>query len=84
MASEITAYDPVRSLAVRAHLSWMDTSGTLTFTPADGGTRLRWDWEVRFRGPVRVVAPALLVLGRRQERATWRALARYLERQNRR
>lgn len=84
MSSEITGYDPLRSLAVRAHLSWMDTSGTLTFAPAEGGTRLSWDWDVRLHGRAAALAPVLLVLGRRQERATWRALARHLERQNRR
>lgn len=83
MSSEITGYDPLRSLAVRAHLTWMDTSGALTFAPAEGGTRLSWDWDVRLHGRAAALAPVLLVLGRRQERATWRALARYLERQNR-
>ena len=43
-------------LGVRSHLTWMDTEGALTFEPVLEGTWLRWDWEVRWRGPVRALA----------------------------
>jgi hypothetical protein len=54
-------------------------SGTLTFEPAGAGTRLRWSWDARFTWPLRLLAPVLARVGRRQERATWAGLKRYLE-----
>lgn len=77
--STIVGYEAPSRLAVRSHLTWMDTEGTLTFEPVSEGTRLRWDWNVRWRGPVRALALLLLAVGRRQERDTWRGLKRYLE-----
>ncbi|TRW44097.1 hypothetical protein FJ693_15115 [Georgenia yuyongxinii] len=79
MGSQLIGFDPPASLALRSHLTWMDTVGTLTFAAAGDGTRLSWDWQVRFRGPARLLTPLLLAVGRRQERTTWEGLRRHLE-----
>lgn len=79
VTSTIVGYEPPARLAVRSHLSWMDTEGALTFAPVPGGTQLRWDWDVCWHGPVRALAPLLLAVGRRQEHDTWRGLKHYLE-----
>jgi hypothetical protein len=47
--------------------------------PMVGGTRMRWSWDVRPRGVLKVMTPIVGAIGRRQERAIWGALKRLLE-----
>jgi hypothetical protein len=59
----------------------METTGALTFeSVSDGGTRMRWSWDVRPRGIFRLLTPLVGTLGRRQEQAIWAGLKRLLER----
>ena len=41
--------------------------GSLTFEPVPEGTRMRWSWQVETPGALRLIAPLLEWMGRRQE-----------------
>ena len=76
---ELTGYDrPVR-LASRATTAGMDIEGVLLFDDAGGATRMRWLWELRPHGLVRLLGPLLRAVGERQERRIWTSLKRLLE-----
>ena len=57
----------------------MRTEGALTFEPVPAGTRMRWSWQVETPGPMKLISPLVIVLGRRQERRIWGELKRLLE-----
>lgn len=76
---EFTGYERPSRLASVTRSAMMETEGALTFEPVDGGTRMRWSWEVRPRGATRLMAPLVGVLGRRQEQEIWGRLKRLLE-----
>ena len=80
MDVEITELDRPHRLASRTRSSWMSTEGALTFTedPA-GGTVLRWDWDYRLHGPVRLLGPAFAAVGGRWERKNWERLRDLVE-----
>jgi carbon monoxide dehydrogenase subunit G len=84
MVTEMTAYERPRRYASSTHLSFMDTTGTVTFEPVAEGTRMQWSWQVAPRGVVRLMAPLMARIGRRQEQAIWEGLKRVLEELNRR
>ena len=79
MTVEFTRFERPRILASRTRSSMMETEGALTFAPVAGGTMMRWSWEVRPRGALKLLRPLIGVLGRRQEQAIWRELKRLLE-----
>ena len=79
LAIEYTGFQRPSRLASTTRMAQAEFSGTLTFEPAGAGTRLRWSWNARFTWPLRLLAPVLARVGRRQERATWAGLKRYLE-----
>jgi hypothetical protein len=58
-----------------------DIAGMLTFAPVPGGTRMHWAWVVRPKGSRRLLTPVISRIGRRQERAIWTGMKRYLEAQ---
>jgi NAD(P)-dependent dehydrogenase (short-subunit alcohol dehydrogenase family) len=77
---EITQFDRPRRLASRTSSSWMSTEGAITFAEdAAGGTVLRWDWDYRLHGPVRLLGPAFAAVGGRWERKNWERLRDLLE-----
>ena len=53
--------------------------GSLTFEPVSEGTQMRWSWQVKTPGALRLVAPLLAWMGRRQERTVWTSVKRLLE-----
>jgi hypothetical protein len=53
--------------------------GSLTFEPVPDGTRMRWSWQVETPGALRLIAPLLAWMGRRQEQTVWTSLKRLLE-----
>ncbi|MEU6644726.1 SRPBCC family protein [Saccharomonospora sp. NPDC046836] len=79
MILEYTEFERPRKLASRTIMSTADISGTLEFEPAQGATRMRWSWQLEPRGVFALLAPALVPVGRRQERAIWTNLKRHLE-----
>jgi hypothetical protein len=76
---EFTGFKRPRRLASTTRSSMMETVGALTFEPVSEGTRMRWSWEVRPRGALRLMTPIVGPLGRRQEQNIWANLKRLLE-----
>ena len=79
MTTEFTSYERPTRLALTSHLSTMAIRGTLTFRPGPDGTHLHWDWEIKARGPLKLLDPLVARLGERQERAIWTDLKDLLE-----
>ncbi len=79
MTLEVLEYERPRRLHNAVRSSYMRVDGTLTFDAVDGGTRLRWDWEMGLVGPMRVLSPVLAVIGPRWEHRNWVGLKEYME-----
>jgi hypothetical protein len=79
MTLEILEYDRPHRLHNVVSSSYMQVDGTLTFDQVEGGTRLRWDWDVALIGPVRILSPVLTLLGPGWERRNWVGLKKYME-----
>lgn len=79
MTVEITQYDPPRRIASVTTASWAEIRGAVTFEPVGEATRMRWAWDVRPKGLAKVLTPLVGAVGRRQERACWQGLKKYLE-----
>ncbi len=79
MRIELTGYGRPAWLAERATMRQAGIDGTLTFEPVPDGTRMRWSWHVRPKGPSKLLAPVINWMGKRQERTVWAAMKRYLE-----
>ena len=79
MTLDVLAYDRPHRLHNIVRSSYMQVDGTLTFEEVDGGTRLRWDWQMGLVGPIRVLSPLLFVIGPGWERRNWLGLKEYME-----
>jgi uncharacterized membrane protein len=79
MTITFTEYQRPQRLTSATHLSTMDIQGTLSFDPAQEGTRMRWSWNLKPRGMLKLMTPVIALIGRRQERTIWTGLKRYLE-----
>jgi hypothetical protein len=79
MTTEFTAFERPYRLALITLMSWMEIRGSLAFEPVPDGTRMRWNWDLRPRGVLRLVGPMIGQIGRRQERTIWTNLKRLLE-----
>jgi uncharacterized protein YndB with AHSA1/START domain len=79
MTIEYTIYERPRRLASSIHMATADIVGTLRFDPVPGGTRMGWSWEMRLRRLYKLLTPIIAGEGRRQERANWAGLKRFLE-----
>lgn len=80
MTVEVVEFERPERLTTAIRSSYMDVDGRLTFAPVDGGTRMRWAWDLRLRGAARVLTPLLWAVGPRWERRNWVDLKRFLER----
>lgn len=79
MSLEIVKYDRPHRLHTVVRSSYLRTEGTLTFDGVEGGTRLRWDWNMVLLGPMRVLYPMLKLIGPRWECQNWVGLKECLE-----
>ena len=79
MVVEFTGFERPRRLASVTRSSMMETEGALTFESVPAGTRMRWSWDVRPRGAMKILTPFVGAIGRRQEQGIWGALKRLLE-----
>jgi uncharacterized protein YndB with AHSA1/START domain len=79
MVIEYTEFQRPRRLGSSTRMPAMEIDGDLTFDPVPGGTRMRWSWQMRPLGALRLLGPALTALGRRQEESCWAGLKRHLE-----
>ena len=79
MEVEVTGFDRPHRIASTTRMPMGEISGAMIFEGAGVGTRMRWDWTVRLRGPARVLSPFVGLAGGRAERACWEGLKRLLE-----
>jgi len=79
MTLEILEYDRPHRLRNVVRSSYLRVVGTLTFEDLGAATRLRWDWDMRLLGPMRLLSPVLALVGPRWERRNWVDLKRYVE-----
>jgi uncharacterized protein YndB with AHSA1/START domain len=79
MTIQFTEYDWPRRIAERVQMKAMDLTGGLTFEPVDGGTRMRWLWNLEPHGVLRFIGPLVALMGRRQEQRIWTGLKHLLE-----
>lgn len=79
MVIEFTGYERPRRLASTTRMSNMDIRYTLSFESASDGTWMRWVGEVEPKGVLRLMAPLVGWMGRRQEVRIWTGLKQLLE-----
>ena len=79
MVVEFTDFERTRRLGSVTRSSMMETEGALSFESVPSGTRMCWSWNVRPRGAMKLMAPFVGPIGRRQERGIWGRLKRLLE-----
>ena len=79
MVIEFISFERPHRLGSRTTMSGMVILGELTFeSVGEGRTRMRWAWEMRPSGAMRLLKPLVVFMGRRQERAIWNSLKRCL------
>ncbi|SDO69785.1 Polyketide cyclase / dehydrase and lipid transport [Nakamurella panacisegetis] len=79
MRVRYTAFERPHLLGSTTQMAAAEFSGTLTFDPIPGGTRLRWSWQARPKGAMRLLTPVFVPIGARQERRMWTRLRDNLE-----
>jgi hypothetical protein len=79
MRIELAGYGRPAWLAGRTTMRQEGIDGTLTVEPVPDGTRMRWSWHVRPKGPSKLLAPVINWMGKRRERTVRAAMKRYLE-----
>jgi len=79
MLLEFTTFERPSRLGSHSTFSGVSIDGELTFEPLHGGTLMRWTWDVAPKGAMRLLAPLVTYMGRRQEQRIWSELKRYLE-----
>lgn len=79
MTLTILEYDRPHRLRNVVRSSYMQVDGALTFEETADGTRLRWDWDMRLAGPMRMLSPVLALIGPAWERRNWVGLKEYME-----
>ncbi len=79
MVIEFTGFERPRRIEETVHMSSMDLQGTMTFDPVPEGTRMRWAWDLKPRGMLKVMRPLVAQMGRRGEQAIWESLKHLLE-----
>lgn len=80
---EFTTFERPARLGSRSTMPGMVIQGELMFEAVGDATRMRWEWDTRPSGALRLLTPVIAFMGRRQERGIWTNLKRYLEAQPR-
>lgn len=75
----VTDFHRPARLGSTSSMSTAEISGALTFEPDPAGTRMRWAWEFRPKGALKLLGPVIGRIGRRQEARIWAGLKRSLE-----
>jgi hypothetical protein len=76
---EFTAFDRPRRLGSHSSGAGMTTDGELTFEAVGASTLMRWSWDVRPTGAMRLLSPLVTWMGGRQETRIWTSLKQRLE-----
>ena len=77
--NEVTEFELNRRWAVRSRTGSPATRASATFHPVEGGTRIDFTVEAELTGPLRVVAPIVMTIGRRQWNRDLRNLKAMME-----
>jgi hypothetical protein len=80
MLIEVTEFQRPGRFGSRTTMSAADIDGGLTFEPVNGATRMNWARDLRPKGSLRLLAPLVTRLRRRQEQTIWTGLKDQLER----
>jgi uncharacterized protein YndB with AHSA1/START domain len=76
---EYSSFERPHRIASHSVMDGATVDGHIQCDPTLVGTRFSWNWTVRVTGPARLAGPLVGLIGRRQERAIWTGLKRYLE-----
>lgn len=76
---EFTAFERPTRLGSHSIAGGMVMDGELVFSPNGESTRMSWAWDVRPAGAMKLLAPLVTWMGRKQEERIWTELKRYLE-----
>lgn len=79
MTTEFTDFVRPTRLGSVSTVSAMQTVGAVTFAQQGSGTLMRWTWDVRLRGAMKLSTPVVAWMGRRQERSIYTGLKTLLE-----
>lgn len=79
MELEVTEFARPFRIGSVSTMTTASIAGVLTFTPAPGGTRMSWSWDLRPKGAVWLLSPLFAALGRKQEQRIWGSLKQLLE-----
>lgn len=79
MLIEFTDFDRPTLLASHTTMKQAEIDYVLTFEPTSAGTRMRWAGNVRPKGALRLLSPAIGWMGARQEHRIWESMKRSLE-----
>jgi Polyketide cyclase / dehydrase and lipid transport len=80
MTIQFCEYDRPHRLAERVHMKAMDLTGVLTFEPIDGGTRMRWSWDLEPHGVLRFMGPVVARMGSGRSGGSGRASSSFWKR----
>ena len=79
MSTEFTEFERPTRLGSFSTVGGMRTAGALTFEPEGAGTRMSWSWTIELDRLLKLAAPLVAWMGRRQERAIYTSLKTLLE-----
>jgi hypothetical protein len=79
MRIECTGYERPKLLTTKTTTPQADFRYILRFDSAAAGTRMRWSGQVRPKGMLRFLGPAVAWLGNRQEQRIWTSMKEHLE-----
>ncbi len=79
MTITVTDFSRPTRLGSITCMSTAEIRGKLTLTPDPAGTRLRWTWDLRPKGALKLLGPVIGYIGRRQEARIWAGLKRTME-----
>jgi hypothetical protein len=76
---EFTTFERPARLGSHSVAAGMVMDGELTFEPRGDSTLMKWEWNVRPTGALKLLSPLVTWMGVRQEKRIWGELKRYLE-----
>jgi hypothetical protein len=76
---EVVSYARPDHLGFAIRSAGMDVRGELAFSPQPSGCLVTWTWDLRSRGPWRLLGPLFGLAGRRLERRVWRGMKAYVD-----
>jgi uncharacterized protein YndB with AHSA1/START domain len=79
VAVEFTEFVRPSRLGSTSHISNMDINGTLLFESQGQSTNLKWLWNIKPHGFLKLLGPMVHRMGERQELAIWTGLKKVME-----